>query len=828
MKTEKKKNLYWELAFGLLGILVFALLWKSANETSRLDLIEGLVSNVDPENEWMLMWGAFKAEEFAQVTGWWKMFFAMGVVFFPLSALLFRKFSDRGYIFGKILGMVGTGWLVYVLSSLHIGKFSAVTGYVVLALCLVVNYGLLVFLCRKKKRSVLEFLGISDGSAVLTRAVWYEVLFFAVLVVLLYMKSFHPDFCWQTEGFMDYGFMVSLDKSEYMPPEDFWFSGTYLNYYYFGQYLCTYLSKLAGVSMSVGYNLCLMTIGVFGVVLSYALVSQIFEVYMKERTEEWMRKGKTSVASVPVLRQILPRFAGILAGFGVSFSCTNHYWLYRKVAPAICDILGIEGDHGYWISDPTRYIGWQGEALDQTIHEMPAYSFVLGDLHAHVIDIMNVLTVLAILFAFLMGRRDRMKRAVAGELEAVDFKKEIANPTIIALSFFCGIFQMTNYWDFPIYFVVCGAVILVSNAVICGFSKKTFSLTAVHAAEFLVIAFVTSFLFNLHFESMANGIGLCNRHTEPYQMIVVWGMPIVMIIGYLVSLIKEEQKRRAEGMTPAEHKNVFFAWLQNLKASELFVLIVGLCALGLILLPELVYIKDIYGEVSQRSNTMFKLTYQAFILLALCSGFLMVKWCFLPKNGKQFLAGALLLFIFSRNVEYFGYAWESWAGDYKNPERYESLDALENCTDISAGDLAAIDWINENIEGRPTILEAHGASYRQDVGIVYDRISAMTGCPTVVGWHTHEWLWKNDVQAVNARADDVEAIYACADRELGLMLLEKYDVDYVYVGKLEFIKYKDENGNSLLDYDYLRSLGEVVYEGIPESDYYQTFLVKIK
>jgi len=164
---------------------------------------------------------------------------------------------------------------------------------------------------------------------------------------------------------------------------------------------------------------------------------------------------------------------------------------------------------------------------------MPAYSFVLGDLHAHVIDIMNVLTVLAILFAFLMGRRDRMKRAVAGDYEKVEFKKEIANPTIIALSFFCGIFQMTNYWDFPIYFVVCGAVILVSNAVICGFSKKTFSLTAVHAAEFLVIAYVTSFLFNLHFESMANGIGLCDRHTEPYQMIVVWGMPIVMIIGYL-------------------------------------------------------------------------------------------------------------------------------------------------------------------------------------------------------------------------------------------------------------------------------------------------------
>ena len=84
------------------------------------------------------------------------------------------------------------------------------------------------------------------------------------------------------------------------------------------------------------------------------------------------------------------------------------------------------------------------------------------------------------------------------------------------------------------------------------------------------------------------------------------------------------------------------------------------------------------------------------------------------------------------------------------------------------------------------------------------------------------------MDAVNARADDVEAIYACADKELGTMLLQQYDVDYVYVGKLEFLKYKDAEGNSLLDYDYLRSLGEVVYEGIDESEFYQTFLVKVK
>ncbi|MBQ3027595.1 MAG: hypothetical protein IJD26_00825, partial [Lachnospiraceae bacterium] len=94
------------------------------------------------------------------------------------------------------------------------------------------------------------------------------------------------------------------------------------------------------------------------------------------------------------------------------------------------------------------------------------------------------------------------------------------------------------------------------------------------------------------------------------------------------------------------------------------------------------------------------------------------------------------------------------------------------------------------------------------------------------GWRTQEWLWKGDVAAVDARAEDVEAIYACADTELGTMLLQQYDVDYLYVGEVEYIKYKDDEGNSLLDYEYLRSLGEVVYED--ESAYYPTFLVKVK
>ncbi len=761
---------------------------------------------------------SFQPADFAPFMSWWRVLLLMGLAFYPLAALLFRKFSDKGYFFGKVLGIVISGWLVWVLSSIHLVKFSTTGCYVILTICAALNYGLAFYFCKKKKLATGEFFGITDGSGVPAKALWYEVFFFAVFAALTYLKCFNPD-ANGTERFMDYGFMTSMMKSEYMPPEDFWFSGTSLNYYYLGQFFATFLTKLSGVTVNYGYNLALMMTAALCMVLTYALVSRIFELYLTEKAEECRALHKKTVVSSKALCSVLCRVAGAFSGLAVTFSSSCHYFVYKKLVPIFREILKIEGEVSYWFPDATRYIGYQREGTgDKTIHEFPSYSFVLGDLHAHVTNIIFVLTLLAVLFAWLLYRRERMKKAAAGIMEPVDYKAELLQPHIIVLSFFIGIFQMTNYWDFPIYFVVCGAVILVSNAVICGFNKKTFLLTALHAAEFIVISFATALMFTLRFDSMAGGIGLCDKHTELYQMIVVWALPFIMIIGYLVTLIKEEQERRKERLSAAEHRNPFFAWLQNLKASELFLLILGLCAIGLALLPEVVYVVDIYSGDYKRANTMFKLTYQAFILFGICMGAVITRYLFLPKNGKQFVAGAAILFLLTQNLGYFKTSCDSWFGEYTNPENYKTLDAGAYIYEVHPKDAEAIAWINENIGGRPVILEANGDSYT-----TYNRVSVLTGCPTILGWHTHEWLWKDDVEAVNARAEDVKTIYTCNDAATAKALLEKYDVEYIYVGGLEREKYISE---TVLDYEYLKSLGEVVYED-PETGYIETFIVKV-
>ena len=93
----------------------------------------------------------------------------------------------------------------------------------------------------------------------------------------------------------------------------------------------------------------------------------------------------------------------------------------------------------------------------------------------------------------------------------------------------------------------------------------------------------------------------------PHQLLVLWGLPddpdcTVYIISLLVEKLKEAENRS------------LYRLLKAVTLPDLFAVIMGLCAIGLVLIPELVYVRDIYESGNARANTMFKLTYQAYIM----------------------------------------------------------------------------------------------------------------------------------------------------------------------------------------------------------------------
>ncbi len=634
------------------------------------------------------------------------------------------------------------------------------------------------------------------------RIVFLEMLFFMAFLIFMYIKGFNPK-AYGTEKMMDYGFMASMDKTDYFPVEDFWFSGENLNYYYFGQYLMTFVTKLSFNTVSYGYNLALGMGFAFCLTLSYALVYQVMKAFIAHKR----KKISGAVAHV----------AGAVAAVAVTLAGNGHYIVFGKLVPVLWDILQIPGEKPtYWFPNSTRYIGYIPDTRDKTIHEFPSYSFILGDLHAHVINITFVLTVMAILLEFLLERREGMARAAVqrrnGEKTSVSFFRETFRLPVFVIGFFIGIFMMSNYWDFPIYFVVSGAVILASNAILCGFDKRAVLLTALHAVIVLGMGSAAAYLFQKNFVPMANGILLSEAHTPLYQLAILWGLQFFVIIGYLVSLIAKERQRNRQS------KKRFVLFLENLQVSDLFIVVLGLCAMGLVLTPELIYMSDIYSTDYKRSNTMFKLVYQAYIMFGLAMGYILTRFILLKETSRQRGYGIAGLAVLVWITGYFPTSVKAWFGDITNEELYRGLRADQYIYEEQPTDAAAILWLNESVTGRPVVLEANA----KESYTIYNRVSVLTGMPTVLGWPTHEWLWHNNVAPVNARSADVQEIYTSQDTERVRMLLRQYRVEYIFIGTCEYEKYEGLGMNT----ETLKSLGEVVYEGYP--DIYQRTVMIIK
>ena len=138
---------------------------------------------------------------------------------------------------------------------------------------------------------------------------------------------------------------------------------------------------------------------------------------------------------------------------------------------------------------------------------------------------------------------------------------------------------------------------------------------------------------------------------------------------------------------------------------------------------------------------------------------------------------------------------------YRIPEKKCISDTKCNKLTAISDDAAAIRWLNDNVEGQPIILEASGDSYQD-----YDnRVSAMTGLPTVLGWYVHEWLWRNNLEEENQRKEDVQTIYTSSNADQIKSLIEKYKISYLFIGSCEYEKYGEINS------ELLASIGKVVF-----------------
>jgi len=679
--------------------------------------------------------------DFSFILYWWILIFGIGIVFLPLNLLLFGSFWDKGYAFVKILGILLVSYIIWLLGSLKIFPFLTEVIWLVIAIGFVFNY---YFLPRGK---ILHLPSGGVDTKSVFRNNWQifileEILFFLALTFWSLVRGFQPNIQ-GLEKFMDYGFVNSILRSRYFPPPDMWLAGETINYYYFGHFVSAVLTKFSGIDSATTYNLMIATLFAFTFTGSFSLSANLIA--------NLKFKMSTSRDSFGIKNLKLLVIAGFLTACLLTLGGNLHplWWLIKH------------GSYrGYWYPDATRFIVQQFGAQDNTIHEFPIYSFVVADLHGHLLNLPNVLLFLS--------------------LALVIFTQKTSGLLLyFFISLFLGVFYMTNAWDFATYNLVFGLLVLLFNYLKYKNFPKTFFQTAKIIFPVFLGSIIFTLPFHLNFKSLVGGISLADFRSPFWMLLVLWGFPLLLTFFFLLYLIKKGQ-------------------VDKLQTTDFFVLALLGVSWFLIVFPEFFYIKDIYIHSYQRANTMFKLTYQSFVMFYLTAFYIIFSFfkSFKRRIFKLFFIIFISLPLFFILLVYPNYAIKSYYG----LKIYRGLYGLEFLNKLYPDDYQAILWLKKNISGQPVIVEAVGESYTD-----FARVSANTGLPTILGWRVHEWLWRGSFDEAGKRTGEVQEIYESNDLERTKTLLKKYNVSYVFLGTLERQHYQDLQEKKFND------LGEIVF-----------------
>ena len=552
------------------------------------------------------------------------------------------------------------------------------------------------------------------------------------------------------EKFMDYGFAASAIRATSLPVLDPWFAGMPINYYYFGHFVTAFLCKLSGTPLAYGYNLMLAT--VFGSVfaLAYALVAEIAR------------------AATPAARTVL----GYVGAAWLTLGGNVHGFFYGFIRPWLVDLGALAPPRqAFLLSDPTRFVGWNPPTDDKLIHEFPAYAFYVGDLHAHLVNLPSVLLFVGVLLVWLRAT----EASPAGRSARAPER-----PLLAVAGALVGIFAMANSWDALMYAVLLGTLLALRAIAAIAQGVPAVRRAAADAALAAMACAAAALPFLVHFDAHGEGFFRTHSHTPPWQWLILYGLQASLALAGCALAF-----RARSGVAGPERT---------------LLLLMGVFGIAFALVPEFVYLKDIYGGAFYRGNTAFKFGFQAFTLLTLAA---CVGVALAVSNAALRLPRVATALVFELAlVPPLYYSWFVLQGAFGVwREREWTLDGQRYLARNYPEDLAVSRWVATHSPRGTTLIEAVGDSYSYAA-----RISTNSGVPAVLGWPVHEQLWRGSDPLVWKRRDDVNALYKAKSARDAQRVVDRYAARWLVVGRCEHERY-----GAALDANVMRSLGPVAF-----------------
>ena len=506
------------------------------------------------------------------VVVWWVWIQIIGLAALPLTFRFFRRLPDRGYAFARPLGLLLTTYVLWLG-----GSFGLLRNSVGGALFSIAAVALASAIIYWRGRSSDE-PGLRDWLRANVRMVLgVEMLFLGALALWALLRAYSPELTTAGgEKFMEIMFLNSIGRSEYFPPQDAWLSGYGISYYYFGYVMMAMLTRLSGMAAHLTFNVGLASLFALTCTGAFGLVYNLVKGVERSRVAEGSRKGASPIAW-GFLGSILVAVMGNLEGFlEVLYSARwlpEGFWRWLDIKdinqPYILDVAPslIPTRGGWWWWRASRVIhdlDPNGNSIPvQPIDEFPGFSFLLGDMHAHVLALPFVLLVLALaLNALLKGDEDLPAAEGDGKTGIALWLDPVKRLSLL-VPLCLGALGFLNTWDFPIYWLVFVAAYGLGR---WGHYAKESPSGGVHLGPFvrdvgvtgvavLFFGFLLYLPFYVGFQSQAGGLlPTLYVGTRFRQYFVMFGPFLVAIAGLLIVLLKQLRHQ-----VPA--RSLFRSWL---------------------------------------------------------------------------------------------------------------------------------------------------------------------------------------------------------------------------------------------------------------------------
>ncbi len=663
------------------------------------------------------------------ILGWSALSLIFGAAWFPLFAA--RLSPDLAWPLCRLSATI-------LVTSFHLwpaflGRV-ALTPWITLAIVAVIAIGTHSFTRITVKENLKRFFSKEN--------LRHEGFILGVCFLFLLIVLFIPNVASSGERLRDTGYWVALNTQKKFPLLDPWLSGVSVPYYLLGYLADLEVFQFLPVSTLIQYNL--------GLIVAPALYAFALRMFF---------------------RLVWPgsRLAGA-AAMCLLLACN-----FRSVEQAISHIFR-NAPFQFW--DSSRVI-------PGTINEFPLWTASLGDLHAHLMSLWILPTLLAVGIYFLF-----LKQKERGLPQGFSLAE------LSIFSFLTSWSYGMNTWEFPI-------IIAVSLISIVGSSRNQGKKQILKYLAFFGLATMVLCLpYALTSASGPTSFSFVNQRTSAWPMFQVFGLffiPLMTLsakraydsgkrellaaMGLAVTLIFILDSGLAMVTTVSFFLGTTLLWRRE---SERILALMAYGGLLLVGFCEVAHLKDAFGGDLARMNTVFKFYVPAFTLLGVSA---LLAWKeLLPlfsTTRLQWCAFGGLAFWLVASSSYLAFGLRSRTNGFRVPANFDGYGELRN---YSPDDAVVINWMAEEVrrgELKGTLLEVIGGAYSWT-----GRAASFTGLETYAAWEGYSyWSHTGNDGLMRSRSKTAKMIFdgsyfnaapSCGDFTEKLRQLK---INYVFVGK---------------------------------------------